>query len=73
MRSVFTRANANTVLLILVIAGGAWGANAGGGLSGPSAVRVALAGVLGVVGWRIVRTVGPGDADLEAEAERPGF
>ena len=59
MRKYLTRANTNSVLLILVIGGGAWGANAAGGLKGPSTARLALAGVLGVVGWRMVRTVGP--------------
>ena len=73
MRQYFTGANTNSALLVLVIAGVAWGANAAGGLSAPSTVRVVLAGVLGVVGWRMVRTVGPADPDLEAEAARPGF
>ena len=73
MRSIFTRANTNSVLLVVVIGAAAWGANAAGGLTGPSTARLALAGVLGVVGWRMVRTVGPVDPDLEAESERPGF
>jgi hypothetical protein len=73
MSRVFSSVNVKSLVLIIACVGGAWIIGAMGGLDGPAAVRVGLASALAVVAWRVVRTVAFGDADAEAEQQRPGF
>jgi len=73
VRRLFSPINRKSLLFIVLCVAAAWIVGAMGGLDTPSAVRVALAGVIAVVAWRVVRTVAFGDADADAEQQRPGF